>query len=68
MLGYDSLQNWFRTNFALMQHHKYNLESIEKWMVWEKFVYLDMLQQHIKHLEDMDRARANEIKAQRRLK
>ena len=66
MLGYDNLQNWFRTNFALMQHHKYNLDVIENWMVWEKFVYLDMLSQYIKIEEDKARARANEQKAMRR--
>lgn len=64
MLGYDTLQNWFRTNFALIQHQKYNLQVVENWMVWEKFVYLDMLAQHLKNEEDLARARANELKAQ----
>jgi hypothetical protein len=66
MLGYDTLQNWFRTNFTLIQHHKYNLEVVENWMVWEKFVYLDMLSQHIKNEDDKARARANELKAMNR--
>ena len=47
MLGYDSLMNFFKTNFSLMQHHKYNLSDIENMMPWERDIYLSLLQQHI---------------------
>lgn len=67
MLGYDSLMNHFRTNFSLMQHHKYNLSDIENMMPWEKFVYIDMLKQHIKQQEDLARDQAAAAKVQRRI-
>ena len=51
-MGYDNLMNFFRTNFALMHHHKYSLADIEAMMPWEKFVYIDMLKQHMQNLED----------------
>lgn len=51
MVGYDNLQNWFRTNFALMHHHKYNLSDIEGMMPWERIVYLDLLREHIQQEE-----------------
>lgn len=63
MLGYDSLMNFFRTNFSLMQHHKYSLSDIENMMPWEKFIYVDMLKQHIKNLEDQERDWAAQMKA-----
>lgn len=68
MLGYDSLMNYFKTNFSLMQHHKYSLSDIENMMPWEKFIYVDMLNQYIKHQEDLNRDRAAQIKAQANIK
>jgi hypothetical protein len=65
MLGYDSLMNYFRTNFSLMQHHKYSLTEIEAMMPWEKFLYIDMLKQHIQNLEDQAKQRQNKLKAMR---
>jgi len=66
MLGYDNLMNHYRTNFSLMQHHKYNLNDIEGMMPWEKFIYVDMLKQHIKNQEDLARDQAASMKAQQR--
>lgn len=66
MLGYDSLMNHYRTNFSLMRHHKYNLNDIEGMMPWEKFIYVDLLKQHIKHQEDLARDQAAAMKAQQR--
>lgn len=48
MMGYDTLQNYFKTLFALVQHHKYSLADLENMMVWEKMIYIDLLQNHIK--------------------
>ena len=45
---YDNLKNYFETNFALMQHHKYNLEDIEHMMPWEKNIYVTLLVNYIK--------------------
>ena len=41
-----------RTNFALVQHHKYSLTEIENMIPWEREVYLTLLQQHIEEEED----------------
>jgi len=65
MLGYDSLMNYFKTNFTLMQEHKYSLSDIENMIVWEKFIYIDMLKQYIKNMEDIKRDQAAQIKSQR---
>lgn len=57
MFGYDSLMNYFKTNFALMQHHKYSLNEIENMIPWEKFVYIDLLKAYIKEQEELKRDR-----------
>ena len=46
---YDNLKNYFETNFALMHHHKYNLNNIENMIPWEKTIYVTML---IKYIEE----------------
>ena len=48
MLSHDSLFNYYETNFALMQHHKYSLTEIENMMPWEREIYLGLLEKHIK--------------------
>lgn len=58
MLGHDNLINFFKTNFNLMQYHKYNLYDIEHMIPWERIVYIEMLRQHIKEIEEQNRDRA----------
>ena len=48
MLSHESLTNYYKSNFALMQHHKYSLTELENMMPWEREIYMAMLQQHIK--------------------
>lgn len=58
MLGYDKLMNFFKTNFALVQHHKYSLNDIENMIPWERQIYLELLKAHIKEIEDQRRDQA----------
>jgi hypothetical protein len=58
MLGHDSLHNYFKTNFSMMQHHKYSLSDIENMMPWERTVYIELLAQHIKQIEENKRDQA----------
>tara|TARA_R110000868_G_scaffold359499_1_gene621394 strand:+ start:363 stop:557 length:195 start_codon:yes stop_codon:yes gene_type:complete len=58
MLGHDKLLNFFKTNFTLMQHHKYSLHDIEHMMPWERIVYVELLRLHIKEIEEQNRDRA----------
>ena len=46
-LSHDSLMNLYKTNFALMQHHKYSLTEIENMVPWERDIYVAMLVQYI---------------------
>ena len=46
-MAHEDLESYFKTNFALMQHHKYSLTELENMIPWEIEVYLTLLQQYI---------------------
>ena len=46
-MAHEDLESYFKTNFALMQHHKYSLTELEIMIPWEREVYLTLLQQFI---------------------
>ncbi len=46
-MAHEDLESYFKTNFALIQHHKYSLTEIENMIPWEREVYLSFLQQYI---------------------
>lgn len=56
---YNTLENYFRTNFSLMQHHKYSLTEIEGMMPWERTVYVSLLNQWIKEQEEKIKQQQN---------
>lgn len=45
--GYDSLENFIRTNFSMMQHHKYSFTDIENMISWERQIYVTLLNSYI---------------------
>ena len=47
-LLHENLESLYRTNFALMQYHKYSLSELEDMIPWEREIYVEMLMQHIK--------------------
>ncbi len=57
----ESLVNHYKTNFALVQHHKYSLSELENMIPWEREAYINMLVQFLK--EENER-----LKQQRRKK
>ena len=46
-MAHESLESYFKTNFALMQHHKYSLTELENMMPWEREIYATLLSQYI---------------------
>ena len=43
----EDLESYYRTNFALMQYHKYSLTELENMMPWERDIYTSLLAQYI---------------------
>jgi hypothetical protein len=39
--------NYYKTNFMMMQHHKYSLAELEDMMPWEREIYIGLLIQHL---------------------
>ena len=56
---HDSLENYYKTNFALMQHHKYSLTELENMMPWERDVYVNLLLAFIQEEERRQKAEEN---------
>ena len=46
-LSHESLENYFKTNFLMMQNFNYSLTELEGMMPWEREVYLMLLNQHL---------------------
>jgi hypothetical protein len=46
-MAHNDLASYFRTNFSLMQHHKWSLTEINDMIPWEKEIYITLLQQYI---------------------
>ena len=50
-LFHNTLEGYYKTNFALMQHHKYSLTEIENLYPWERQVYVSLLLQYLDNLK-----------------
>ena len=47
ILSHDNLYNYYETNFALMQHHKWGLFEIEEMLPFEREIYVSMLSKYL---------------------
>lgn len=46
-MAHEDLASYYKTNFALIQHHKYSLSDLEEMIPWEREIYVSLLQQYI---------------------
>jgi len=46
-MAHENLESYFKTNFALIQHHKYSLTELENMIPWEREIYVSLLQHFI---------------------
>lgn len=46
-MAHTDLASYYKTNFALMQHHKYSLTELEDMIPWEREIYITLLQNYI---------------------
>lgn len=59
-LVHETLANHYKTNFALMQHHKYSLTELDNMVPYERDIYVTLLLQHL------EEEKAKQEQAQRR--
>lgn len=50
-MGYNNLENIYRTNFSLLHHHKWSMSDIENMVPFERDIYVELLHQHIEELK-----------------
>ena len=58
-LSHNTLQNYYATNFSLIQHHKYSISDVENIMPFERDIYVEMLIKHLKEVEEAKRRQEN---------
>ena len=51
MLSHNSVTNYYNLNFSLAQHHKYDTDTLENMIPFERDLYIDMLKDHLEKLE-----------------
>ncbi len=50
-MAHTNLESYYKTNFALVQHHKYSLTDIENMFPWEREIYITLLKNWIEEEE-----------------
>jgi len=50
------MEGYYKTNFALIHHHKYSLSEIENMIPFERQVYLALLMQHLEQVKQQQEA------------
>ena len=50
-MAHEDLESYYKTNFALIQHHKYSLSDIENLIPWERDIYIMLLKNWIEEEE-----------------
>lgn len=63
MMGHDNLSNHFKTNFSMVQHHKWDIGELNNMIPWERIVYVDLLQKFLEDQEKEARDREAQQKA-----
>jgi hypothetical protein len=46
-MSHESLETYYKTNFSLIQHHKWSLSEVESMIPWEREIYISLLKQYI---------------------
>ena len=55
MLSHETLENYYKTTYALAKQHSFNLDTINNWIPFEYEIYIALLNQELekKKLESM---------------
>lgn len=63
MMGHEKLGSMYKTNFSLMNHHKWSLSDLEDMMPWERYIYIDLLQDFLIEQEQLRKQQEQEMQA-----
>ncbi|HAI39480.1 MAG TPA: hypothetical protein DCM40_15915 [Maribacter sp.] len=51
-LSHDNLENFYTTNYQLLQNFHYSLSDLDYMIPWEREIYLSMLINELKEKEE----------------
>jgi len=57
-LSHNTLENYYVSIFSLVQHHKYSVADIENLIPFERDLFVEMLLQYLKELEEQRKQNA----------
>ena len=63
-LSHETLENYYKTNFQMMQNHRYSLTELEAMMPWEREIYIQMLMRHLEKEKDRANSMKNKMRRQ----
>lgn len=52
MLNHNTLENYYKTIFSMVQHHKYSITEIENLIPFERDIYTEMLITYLREVEE----------------
>jgi len=55
-MAHESLESYYKVNFALIQHHKYSLTELENMIPWEREIYVTLLKQYVEEENERQKA------------
>jgi hypothetical protein len=55
-MAHESLESYYKVNFALIQHHKYSLTELENMIPWEREIYVTLLKQYVEEENEKQKA------------
>jgi len=62
----ENLLNYYKTNFAMVQHHKYSLTELEEMIPFERDIYITLLAEFIKEENQRQREQQAQLKSRRK--
>ena len=62
----ENLLNYYKTNFAMVQHHKYRLTELEEMIPFERDIYITLLAEFIKEENQRQREQQAQLKSRRK--
>jgi len=57
-LSHNTLENYYVSIFSLVQHHKYSVADVENLIPFERDLFVEMLLQYLKELEEQRKQNA----------
>jgi len=58
-MSHNNLENYYVSMFSLIQHHKYSITEIENLIPFERDIFIEMLLNHLKELEEIRKQNQN---------